>query len=106
MVEELTLNEIINQAAAASAGCLCAQIPAIGFRAWFPIPAERLAWGRGERAISVTLHATDLTLLQTQTLHLIGWAQSCRCLPTSHPVNENDLLVFQSGCLVLNFTFA
>lgn len=62
MVEELTLNEIINQAAAASAGCLCAQIPAIGFRAWFPIPAERLAWGRGERAISVALHATDLTL--------------------------------------------
>jgi len=53
----------INQAATSSAGCLCAQIPALGFRAWFPIPAERrLAWGGEGRAISVAVCATDLTL--------------------------------------------
>lgn len=52
--EEMDDNEINKSGTTSSAACLCAQILAAGFCAWFPVPVERLTWCGEERAISVS----------------------------------------------------
>lgn len=90
--EEMDVNEINKSGTTSSAACLCAQILAAGFGAWFPILVERLAWCGEERAISVSsCYWLDFLL---QTPHLITQAHSCRCPSMSNPVAENHLLNF------------
>lgn len=52
-------------------------------------------WGGVGYFCHFSCHWLDF-MLQTQTLHPVSWAQSCRCLPTSDPGKRNDLLHFSS----------
>jgi len=111
MMQELTLNETNKSGSHLLCRLLMRSDPCsrlsclVSNSSWEKIS---LGWGGEGYFCRCLCHWLDV-MRQMQTLHLLGWARSCRYLCTSNPVSGNDLLDFRSGCSptwVLNFTFA